>query len=290
MSRLALTGATGFVGGHVLARLLDEGHEVSVLARPGPRPQPWPGQVHVVTGDLSDPQPDLYRRLGCPDSLIHLAWEGLPHYRASRHFQEELPRQYRFLEALVRQGLRHLVVSGTCFEYGLQCGSLAEDLPTEPATAYGHAKDALRRQLAFLQREQPFGLSWARLFYLHGPGQARGSLYSQLEAALAAGQASFPMSSGEQLRDFLPVAEVARRLVLLARLGRDTGPVNLCSGAPVSVRALVEGWLRERGASITLDRGRYPLPDHEPLAFWGDGSRFAALEAAAPAPTPGGTA
>ena len=47
-------------------------------------------------------------------------------------------------------------------------------------------------------------------------------------------------ASGQQLRDYLPVDDAARYLVVLALNGRDNGVVNVCSGRPVSVRELVE--------------------------------------------------
>jgi dTDP-6-deoxy-L-talose 4-dehydrogenase (NAD+) len=44
----------------------------------------------------------------------------------------------------------------------------------------------------------------------------------------------------------------------------------VCSGEPISVRKLVEGWIKDNGWSIGLDLGHYPYPDYEPMAFWGD--------------------
>jgi dTDP-6-deoxy-L-talose 4-dehydrogenase (NAD+) len=77
------------------------------------------------------------------------------------------------------------------------------------------------------------------------------------------------MSGGEQMRDYLPVTEVARAIVSLAMKESDIGIVNVCSGRPVSVRRLVEGWISENGWNIELNLGRYPYPDYEPMAFWG---------------------
>ena len=135
-------------------------------------------------------------------------------------------------------------------------------------TPYGLGKDILRRQLEALSRSVPFSLLWCRLFYMYGPGQARGSLFPLLAAAAARGDEIFPMSGGEQLRDYLPVATVADLLVRTALLPEAAGILNVCSGRPVSVRALVERW---------MELGRYPYPDYEPLAFWGDATRLAEL-------------
>jgi nucleoside-diphosphate-sugar epimerase len=82
------------------------------------------------------------------------------------------------------------------------------------------------------------------------------------------------MSGGEQLRDYLAVEQAADHLVALAGKRREHGIVNVCSGRPVSVRALVEGWIAANGWSIELDLGRYPYPAHEPMAFWGDATKL----------------
>ncbi len=271
--KIAVTGATGFIGRHVLNELARQGVESIAVVRPARSPAdgllalPCAGVVHI---DIRNPPANAYDLLGRPDALIHLAWGGLPNYRSLHHFEQELPAHYRFLKALVESGLGNLQVVGTCFEYGMQSGPLGEDLATRPSNPYGFAKDSLRRQLEYLQTATPFNLVWSRLFYLHGEGQAANSLLPQLGKAVARGDKFFDMSGGEQLRDYLPVTEVARCLVALALRQSDIGLVNVCSGQPVSVRRLVEDWIAENGGSIKLNLGRYPYPDYEPMAFWGD--------------------
>lgn len=224
----------------------------------------------VVLIDLRDEPARVFDLIGRPDVLIHLAWGGLPNYNSLRHFQEELPAQYRFLKALVESGLKNLLVTGTCSEYGMQYGPMREDSEARPTSPYGFAKDALRRQLEFLQQTKPFNLTWARLFYLYGEGQAENSLLPQLKRAVERGDRVFNMSGGEQLRDYLPVTDVVKHLVSLAITACDNGVVNVCSGKPISVRTLVEGWIKENGWSIDLHLGHYPYPEYEPMAFWGD--------------------
>jgi nucleoside-diphosphate-sugar epimerase len=275
--KIAVTGGSGFLGTHVLAQLVHGEDTVVAAARDAGRIRVGSGRVHVVSLDITQAEPSQYVQLGRPDVLIHLAWEGLPNYKSLHHFETELPRQYRFLQTMVDQGLPALVVAGTCFEYGFQSGCLSEDMPTNPNNPYGHAKDALRRQLEFLRDQRPYCLTWARLFYMFGPGQAQTSLYAKLEDAVSRGAKSFDMSGGEQLRDYLPVDAVARHLVSLARCENNAGLVNVCSGEPISVRTLAERWVRERGWQISLDFGRLPYPDYESMAFWGDNRRLRSL-------------
>jgi nucleoside-diphosphate-sugar epimerase len=264
--KLAVTGATGFVGGHVAARLDSQGVSYVACGRDAAK---WRSGAPFVPLDLDSPPADVFESLKCPETLIHLAWGGLPNYRSRLHFETELPRQYAFLKRMVDAGVRHLVVVGTCFEYGMRDGALSESMVPAPANPYGLAKDTLRRQLEYLMQASGTQLTWARLFYMWGERQASGSLYSLLSAAAQRRDRVFDMSGGEQLRDYLPVSSVADYLVRLSLRAEGAGVVNICSGRPISVRRLVEGWIAENKWEMVLNLGKYPYPDYEPMAFWG---------------------
>jgi len=266
---IAVTGASGFIGRHVIAQLAGLPVDVVAATRDKANLKGLHKTVRIVELDLADVGAECFDVLGRPDALIHLAWEGLPNYKSPHHFESELARQYRFLKELVMAGLPSLLVTGTCFEYGMQSGALAENMATHPENPYGFAKDVLRRQLQFLQMEIPFGLTWARLFYMYGDGQPKSSLLPQLREAVSRGDRCFNMSGGEQLRDYLPVEEVARLIAELAFRHPDAGVINICSGAPISVRRLAEQWIHDNRWVIQLNLGQYPYPDYEPMAIWG---------------------
>ena len=268
--KITVTGACGFIGRHVLAELARYHVDVVAMVQNTTQLAQIGSSVQSTVIDIATPPSDVYSALGRPDVLIHLAWGGLPNYQSLHHMEFELPHQYSFLADLIKAGLPALVVTGTCFEYGMQSGPLSETMETRPNNPYGYAKDALRRQLEFLRSVHPFAFVWARLFYMYGEGQAENSLLPQLRKAVVRGDSSFNMSGGEQLRDFLSVNDVAAILVALALRQADIGIVNICSGKPVSVRTLVEGWLKENGWNIELNLGHYGYPDYEPMAFWGD--------------------
>lgn len=248
---------------------MESGREPVILLRPSSYIPTGMEQLHIVRHDLNDDPHGAFEKLGSPELLIHLAWGGLPNYRSLHHLASELPVQFRFLRAMVEEGLPKLVVSGTCFEYGMCHGPLGEDLPAHPETAYGCAKATLLAMLSILMRETPFELTWARIFYLFGEGQSETSLYSMLNRAAASGDSTFPMSGGEQLRDFLPMRQCCDEFVRLSLAPGGHGIVNVCAGSPTSVRSLVEQWIEENGWKIRPEFGRLPYPDHEPMAFWG---------------------
>lgn len=272
--KVAVTGASGFVGQHVIKRLLKNDVEVIAITRNVAHLSDLSNIIRIVEMDIACPTSDCYEEMGRPDILIHLAWNGLPNYKSLHHFDTELPRQYHFLKLMIEAGLPTLLVTGTCFEYGMQSGLLNEDMDTLPSNPYGFAKDALRSQLQYLQQTIPFDLTWARLFYLYGEGQAENSLLSQLKSAVESGDSVFNMSGGEQLRDFLPITQVANYLVNLVMTARNNNIVNICSGQPISVRKLVEDFIHKNGWNIALNLGYYPYPDYEPMAFWGDNKKL----------------
>jgi len=271
-------GATGFIGRHVVTCLLQKGHQVTAVARKLERlaEVPWSNSVRFFACNIHDPATDI-KSFGHADALIHLSWPGLPYYKSLSNIEETLPADYFFLKKLVVAGLKHLLVAGTCFEYGLQSGCLHEELTPNPVTAYGLAKDSLRRYLQAIQQAYPFCLQWPRLFFMYGEGQHYNSLLPQLDRAIDNGDPVFNMSGGEQLRDYMPVEEAASYLVKLIETPTFDGIVNVCTGTPISVRRLVEERIASRKASIKLNLAYYPYLDYEAMAFWGDPRKLTRL-------------
>ncbi|GAB3891399.1 NAD-dependent epimerase/dehydratase family protein [Spirosoma agri] len=270
-----VTGATGFVGHYVVDQLLTlDGVRVITTARTKPatprlKTQFIPFDLRTDASDV-----DLFTYFNKPDLVIHLAWQGLPDYKSLAHINTYWLQHYRFLTNLLRNGLTNLTVTGTCLEYGLQSGCLSEALPTQPTTAYGLAKDTLRKALDLFLTGQNVSFRWLRLFYMHGKGQNPRSLLAQVEAAAQRNEMVFNMSKGEQLRDYLPIDTVANYIVQAALQTTVTGVINCCSGRPIAVRTLVEQFMEEHQYRLTLNLGYYPYPDYEPLAFWGNSQKL----------------
>jgi dTDP-6-deoxy-L-talose 4-dehydrogenase (NAD+) len=269
---VAVTGGSGFIGGYVVQQLVDAGIKVIVTGtnEDKVRASKWFSQVEFIELDINGSHdPRVLSKIAASDKLIHLVWSRLPNYNELFHFEENLMPQFGFLKKLIDLGLKDITITGTCFEYGLKNGALAADTPTEPVTPYALAKDTLRKFLQQLQTKTEFKLKWARLFYLYGEGQSEKSILGQLHKALNRADTSFNMSMGEQLRDYLPVQEVAKRLIEISLDEEFDGVINCCSGIPISIRRLVESYLENRNKTIKLNLGYYPYPEHEPMAFWG---------------------
>ncbi|MES2893033.1 MAG: NAD(P)-dependent oxidoreductase [Bacteroidota bacterium] len=282
MKKVLVTGATGFIGNHVINQLLQKNYEVvaSSSSIDKAKLKNWFASVKYIPLDLAqfDKGVNYASYFDHPDHVIHLAWEGLPNYKASFHVEKNLPRHFAFLENLTANGVTDLTVTGTCFEYGMQEGCLAESLETFPANSYAVAKDTLRKRLEILQQKTGFRLKWVRLFYMYGTGQNPNSLLSQLDQALAKAEAVFNMSGGEQQRDYLPVEQVAANILDIALQANVTGVINCCSGTPVKVKDFVENYLNAKQATIKLNLGYYPYADYEPMNFWGDDKKLNSIK------------
>jgi len=281
--KFLVTGATGFVGNHVVTRLLNLGQEVVATARSRDKARKfeWFNRVLFIPHEISDTDHDLpiFNYFEKPNVLIHLAWDGISDVQNQMHLESNLTKHKKFLSDYISSGGKHLLVTGTCLEYGKQSGSLSEDLNTYPTTQYGKAKNDLRRHLEGLQKQNnSFLFQWVRLFYMFGEGQHPKSIIPQLDAAIKKGDALFNMSGGEQTRDYLPVDLVAEYICKIALQDRVTGIINCCSGNPISIKHLVEKYIISKGVSIRMNLGYYPYTSYEPMHFWGDNTKLKSVE------------
>ncbi len=279
--KILITGATGFIGNYTVKEMLKyKEHEIiatSIDNIQKAKDFEWFNNVTYICRDLNEKDQNYYIFFEEPDILIHLSWEGLPNFKELYHFERNPIINYNFIKNMVINGLKDVNVIGTCFEYGMQSGSLSEDLPSKPITAYGLGKDTLRKYLEELRKRYDFCFKWIRLFYMQGKGQSSKSILPQLDNSLDRNEEVFNMSGGEQLRDYLPVSEVAKNIVKISLQKEVMGIINNCSGKPISIRNLVEDHIKKREKTIKLNLGYYNYPDYVPMAFWGNNNKLKSI-------------
>jgi nucleoside-diphosphate-sugar epimerase len=191
------------------------------------------------------------------DTIIHAAWYAEPGvYLQSPKNHACLAGTLRLAQAAIAARVRRFAGVGTCFEYDLAAGRLAVDTPLKPTTVYAQAKADTFAALLQLLPQHGVGFVWCRMFYLFGEGEDERRLVPYLRAKLKAGEPA-ELSGGTQIRDFLDVRE-AGRMIVDAALGTAQGPVNICSGAGVTVRALAEQIADEYGRRDLLRFGARP--------------------------------
>jgi nucleoside-diphosphate-sugar epimerase len=242
-SSVLLTGATGFIGSHVARLLVREGVEVHALVRTGSdlrRVADLVADLRLARADLLDAA-EVERHVIriAPEVCIHAAWHAQPgSYLQADENTALVAASAALATQLGRAGCRRFVGLGTCLEYDVSTGTLAESTLTRPASLYAASKLA-----TFLLMEQVGALTgmevaWARLFYQYGPSEDHRRLVPATIRALQSGEEA-PVTKGEQVRDFLHVEDVAAAIWSIARSG-VVGAVNVGSGEAITVRGLVE--------------------------------------------------
>lgn len=241
MSRIVVTGATGFVGLPVAERLVAAGHDLCCVIRSGSTENLNGLDATIVEcDDVFAQTPEWWADLlAGADTLVHLAWYAEPgKYLTSDRNLDCLAGTLAMARGAVAARLRRFVGIGTCFEYDLSFGELSVDTPLDPGTPYAAAKVA-----AFVMLRSWLGINgieflWARLFYLYGEREDARRLVPYLHRKMQAGEIA-ELTSGTALRDYMDVSDAADMLVSDI-IGNRTGPVNICSGKGVTIRELAE--------------------------------------------------
>ncbi len=270
-----MTGAGGFIGRPLLARLAGAGEEVHALSTQEGRVEIPGVRWHRV--DLADSTAveRAMERLA-PERLVHLAWctEHGRNWRAPENVIW-VERSLHLVRAFVGRGGRRVVVLGTCAEYdwsrvGGPLGEYAS--PLAPATLYGVAKDALRRVLEAYAAQEGVELAWGRPFHLYGPREAPGRLVPSVIRALLARE-TVATGSGERVRDFMHVEDVAGAVAALLD-SPVVGAVNIATGIGVTVGEVVDSIVRATGHPELVRRGALPDRPGEPWSLVADIARL----------------
>ena len=267
--KLFVTGGTGFIGRHFLGQAVAAGHEVQALRRTPPEPQA--SAVNWVEGTMRG---DHHAALSRCDVVIHFAAAGVSPQPATWEelFATNVTDSLHIWKEAAEAGVARLVVCGSCFEYGHSAARydcIPPDAPLDPANGYGASKAAATMAALGLARERGFALTLLRPFHVFGDGQHEANFWPALRRAALAGE-DFPMTAGEQIRDFTPVEEVARAFLAAATADPDPGAIriaNLGTGQPQTLRTFAEAWWRRWQAAGSLRCGALPYRPHEVMRY-----------------------
>jgi nucleoside-diphosphate-sugar epimerase len=279
--RVLVTGASGCIGRALVPQLLERGWTVhatsSRTGAQGDERAVWHRADLLVPGEA-----ERVLRAVRPSALVHLAWYIAPgRWAAAPDNVDWVRASLELVQAFCRIGGRRVVVAGSGLEYDWSFGYCSEErTPRVPHTLYGAAKHALHTVLEPYARQAGVGLGWARVFFLYGPHEHPERLVASVARSLLLGEPA-RVSHGRQVRDYLHVADVAGALLALLE-SEVEGPINVASGQPVTLRAIVERVGELLGRSHLVQFGTIPAaPTDVPLVV-ADVSRLSTLLGWAP--------
>jgi nucleoside-diphosphate-sugar epimerase len=265
MTRLLITGASGFIGAHCL-HLIEQGggyDEIHAVTRR--REGPDTGRVIRHTADLRSAV-DAVRVIDAvrPTHLFHGAWMATPGvYLSSPENLDWMQAGIALVRAFAEQGGQRFVGIGSSAEYAASATPCEEDgTPLRPGSVYGECKVALWFAVQALARHHKMQAAWGRLFLPYGPGDPPPRLIPTVLSHLRAGK-PLSLSHGEQKRDFIYVPDAARMFVRLLK-SEATGAFNIGTGESRSVRSVIEAIADRLSARDCLRFGEIPLREGEP--------------------------
>jgi nucleoside-diphosphate-sugar epimerase len=262
--RVLLTGATGFLGSHVLRQLLKERADVAVLLRPDSdrwRIEELLSKVTVIEGDLKNIEDagDAIRAFR-PEAVCHLAWSGVQRSFRNQPLQfENVARTARLVLLAAEAGCRTWLGFGSQAEYKAKDSAVREDDPLEPDTLYGASKLAAGQVSRILCAQEGIRWNWLRVFSAYGPMEDAGWLIPHLMISLAR-KDSPPLSEGLQKWDYLYVEDLARAVTACLATPQTQGVFNLGSGQAVPIRRIAEQVRDLCAPGLELKFGSLPRP------------------------------
>ena len=241
--KILITGASGFIGAAVCEELIAHGHEVAILVRK---------QVHWRLGSARRSMPvivaDLAQRATwegavrafAPDAVAHLAWAGVRSAdRDKQHQVANIVWTAELLDVCRECGASTFLGAGSQAEYGPKLAAITESDTTNPTTLYGQAKLAAGRISARIAQALGMRHVWMRIFSVYGEGDHPHWLIPYLTGALLRGERP-SLTAGEQLWDFLHVADAAAAMRIALENPRAEGVYNLGSGLAPPLRRTIE--------------------------------------------------
>ena len=277
LERVAITGATGFIGRHLVRKLVSAGCQPVLLARKLINDGWVKGleeRIRWVEVDLTETgSVQEHLRNLRPRTLIHLAGtRGRGDVRGAKVACEELNFRATLdlLRASMDAGVQRIVIIGSAEEYGNQPGPQHEALPFKATSPYGISKARATEHAMRMHADSGCPVVIVRPFSVYGPGQP-GDMFIAEAVDAAVRNVEFRMSDGYQKRDLIFVEDVVRGLIAAAGASNVEGHIiNLGSGLAQPLRDVARRIWRLADAQAPLLIGARKSPPDELYDTWAD--------------------
>lgn len=268
--KVVVTGASGYIGRHVVSKLIDDGCDVLAIDVVN---NGVDERAEFYSASIFEYSDELSEKMRGADACIHMAWRNGFVHNADSHI-EELYSHYKFLKNVMESGIGQVAVMGTMHEIGYWEGAIDENTPAKPISKYGIAKNALRQLFTEEVKAKDLILQWIRCYYITGDDLKNNSIFAKLVKAEEEGQATFPFTSGKNKYDFIDVDELASQISCVIRQKEVQGIINCCSGNPISLADKVESFIKENNFNIKLEYGKFPDRPYDSPGVWGDNTKI----------------
>jgi nucleoside-diphosphate-sugar epimerase len=243
--------------------LLHQAYEVHAISR-SPDKKKLPGVIWHEVDFLKASAEEVLGGIR-PSHFLHLAWVTKhKEFWASQDNRIWLKKSCEWFDAFASVGGTRWVSAGTCAEYDWsRPGPYFEgDTSGSPQSLYGECKRDLGHYVQDQSRLRGVSATHGRIFFIYGPGEQREKLVPSVCSAMIKGL-PVPATTGQQLRDFIYVDDVARIFSDFLK-GSHDGLVNVGTGKGVTVRGFIEIMARVSKSQSNILWGQLPMPNGDP--------------------------
>ncbi|MBK9712524.1 MAG: NAD(P)-dependent oxidoreductase [Kouleothrix sp.] len=270
-ARVLITGATGFVGYHLAAALLEQGRQVHLIVRASSAPRrlaALPGNPVIHTHDGTTGGMLRLFEQAAPDIVFHLASLFLAQHRpddVEPLIRSNILLGAQLLEAMSTHAVPFLVSAGTSWQHYDQHDYRAVCL-------YAATKQAFEDIAQFYADAYPLRTLTLKLFDTYGPNDSRNKLFALLRQAIEGGE-PLAMSPGEQKLDLVYIDDVVQAFLQAERLLRADRPdlasaYGVSSGRQLMLREVAALYERVMGQRIDIRWGGRPYREREVMVPW----------------------
>lgn len=237
MPRVIVTGASGFIGRHIVKKIKDTGYEVIGITKTSSKNKLDIDKVYKI--GLSD-QEELNNVLQTNDIVLHLAWSSVPSSSESNSEEDvisNIPASLNFIEACTRNKVSHFIFlsSGGTIYGNAEYLPIDEKHPTKPISPYGIDKLMVEKYLHMYSHR--FGLPFTilRPSNVYGPNyrldKGQGVVGYWLES-IYKNEPIDIIKGGDIIRDYLHVDDLAEliRIVIAQPIGNQIFNVGTSVG------------------------------------------------------------
>lgn len=267
-SKVLVTGANGFIGSHMVARMLQENANVAILVRPDSdfwRLKEFVGEVSIYKADLRDrSRLNKYISEIKPDYVFHLGAYGInPRQNDGITATEvNILGSINLIESLRAEGCRKIVNVGTGMEYGDKEGLIQEDTQLAPVNIYGATKAAATIMAHRLAREYSMDIITLRAFSIFGEKEASNRFFPYIILSVL-NNSELVLTGCTQYRDYNYVGNLINGLVLAARSNLKNEVLNIGSGEVHQLKDYVNFILKIMNCSMVPRFGAAPYRPNE---------------------------
>lgn len=250
--KLLIAGGTGFIGSNLAKKAITNGYKVTIISKNKPQLSKKIEGAEYISVDIRNKK-NLFLKLKNKSFNYVINLSGYVDHSnhfdgGSNVFETHFVGATNLVNCVNGKNLVNFIQIGSSDEYGSNKAPQKESQREEPISSYSCAKVAITHFLQMINKTQKFPVVILRLFLVYGVGQKNNRFIPQVINGCIK-KKLFPVSSGEQFRDFCYIDDAVKAIMLSLNNKKSHGEViNISSGKPINVKKVVEKIVNKVGS------------------------------------------